>query len=1031
MYRKSFFTILALAIGLTISVASGQSSVKINFQSRTQGSREVPQGYLPDYGDVFSDRGNGWSYGWTVDKAESARDRDINPDQRYDTLNCLTHYVTGVSDWEIELPNAVYDVYIVGGDPGYTDQTNSYIVEGVDIIDPSPGADGNYFDEYTVTVNVSDGRLTIEPYTRSDWPINKICFVHIVDIRVALPVSPANNSTLSETSVTLEWLAGVDAIEHDVYIGDDYDAVNEATTSTPDIYKGRQSELVYPPTGTLELDPGKTYYWRIDEYNGTEITKGGISSFTIQVVTAYNPEPIDNGLFVDPNTSLSWSRGSGALIHYVYFGDNYESVRDADTSSPEYKGKKYTTNTSWDLSDSLELNKTYYWRVDEQTSSGINKGDIWSFTTAPRAQGGLKGQYYDAPELEGEIVLTRIDPQINYDWGSGSPEPDVVPADGFTVKWTGAIDIPADGEWTFWTHADDGVRLSVNGQLLIEVWGASRPLEWDSDTITLDAGTYPIEMDFYDVADANHAAIVSLHWQGPLIPERQVIPSGALQPPLWAFVLNPANGAVDIDQRPTLEWSAGEDASVHDVYFGTDYDDVANADTTTPGIYRGRQSIDNTSYIPSEVPLEWNQTYYWRIDEINDVNMWQGSAWSFTVADFACVDDFESYNDLNVGTEGSKRIYLTWVDGFDNPTVNGSTMGYPDPDFMNGEHFAETSIVHSGSQSAPLFYDNTTTNYSEVTANTGDLKIGPDWTAGGAQALVLWFYGNPNNAATEQMYVKINDTKVLYDGDADNLATRRWTQWTIDLASLGINLSNVTTFSIGFERTGGAGGSGVVFIDDIRLYTTPPLEIEPVDPGTDALVAYYAFENDTQDSSGNSLNGTAIGNTNFVAGATGLAIEFDGVDGYVDCGNNSSFDITEEITLAAWVNTSDSGNSENNPFITKGDHTYAIKHSTDNNIQFFIYDGGWFTVNAGVDSSFDGDWRHVAGTYDGSELKIYIDGGIKATTTHEGTIDTGTDNLAIGTNTEETDRFYNGAIDEVRIYNRALSTAEMLYIMGQ
>ena len=185
-----------------------------------------------------------------------------------------------MGDWEIELPNALYDVYIVGGDPDFTDQTNSYIVERVEIIDPTPGTAGNYFDEYVVTVNVSDGRLTIEPYTRSIWTINKICFLHIVDIRVALPVSPANNSVWSETSVTLEWLAGVDAIELDVYIGEDYDAVNEATTSTPDIYKGRQSELVYPITGSMEVEPGKTYYWRIDEVNGVHMWKGSISSFT-------------------------------------------------------------------------------------------------------------------------------------------------------------------------------------------------------------------------------------------------------------------------------------------------------------------------------------------------------------------------------------------------------------------------------------------------------------------------------------------------------------------------------------------------------------------------------------------------------------------------------------------------------------------------------------------------------------------------------------------------------------------------------
>jgi hypothetical protein len=1032
MCRTSLCMVFLLVIGFTMSVASGQSTVKINFQSRTQGSREVPQGYLPDYGDVFGDRGNGFSYGWTVDKTSSARDRDTHSDQRYDTLNCLTHYATGVGDWEIELPNATYDVYIVGGDPGYTDQTNSYIVEGIDIIDPTPGADGNYFDEYTVTVTVNDGRLTIEPYTKSDWPVTKICFVHIVDIRVALPVSPANDSVLTGTSVTLEWLAGVDAIEHDVYIGEDFDEVSEATTSTPDIYKGRQSELVYPATGTLELEPGKTYYWRIDEFDGINIIKGGVSSFTIQVVTAYSPEPVDGGLFVDPNTSLHWSRGVGALMHHVYFGDSFESVRDATTSSPEYKGMKVGSTTTWDPPDTLELNKTYYWRIDEQTSGGtVNQGDVWSFTTSPRASGGLKAQYYGTEDLTGDIVMTRIDPEINFDWGTASPEPNVVPEEGFSIRWAGAVEIPAAGEWTFWTHADDGVRLYVNGQLLIEVWGASRPLEWDSSTIILDAGIYPIVMEFYDDADEAPHAVVRLLWQGPLISDRQVIPAGALQPPMWAMAISPVNGAVNVDQTPTLQWDAGDTALEHDVYFSMDYNDVAGADITTPDVYRGRQALDNTSYIPTEAPLEWNRTYYWRVDEVNGVDMWKGSIWSFTVADFASVDDFESYNDLNPDEEGSKRIYLTWIDGFENPSVNGSTMGYPNPDFTNGEHFVETDIVHSGNQSAPLFYDNSTASYSEVTVSTNDLKIGHDWSGSGAQALVLWFYGDPGNATTEQLYVKINGIKVVYDGDPDNITVRRWTQWNIDLTSIGVNLGNVTTFSIGFESTGAAGDSGMVLLDDIRLYKTAPPEVEPVDPGTDALVTYYAFENNTNDSSGNDLNGIIVGEPSFVAGPTGMALALDGVNDYVDCGNSSNFDITEQITLSAWVNTSDAGNGEHNPFVGKGDHTYVIKHYVDNVIQLSIYDGGWFRANVDVDESFNGEWRHVAGTYDGSELKLYIDGGIRAATAHVGAIEIRTDNLTIGTNSEESGRFYNGIIDEVRIYNRALSEGEVLYLVSQ
>ena len=160
------------------------------------------------------------------------------------------------------------------------------------------------------------------------------------------------------------------------------------------------------------------------------------------------------------------------------------------------------------------------------------------------------------------------------------------------------------------------------------------------------------------------------------------------------------------------------------------------------------------------------------------------------------------------------------------------------------------------------------------------------------------------------------------------------------------------------------------------------------------------------------------------------AMQLDGVDDFVDCGNSAGFDITEEITLSAWVNTSDAGNDEHNPFVGKGDHAYAIKHSTGNEIQFFIYDGAWITANVSIDDSFNGDWRFVAGTFDGSQLKIYVDGTLASTLDYEGPIATNSYNVAIGSNTEAAGRFSEGIHDEVTIYNRALSEGEILYLAG-
>ena len=91
---------------------------------------------------------------------------------------------------------------------------------------------------------------------------------------------------------------------------------------------------------------------------------------------------------------------------------------------------------------------------------------------------------------------------------------------------------------------------------------------------------------------------------------------------------------------------------------------------------------------------------------------------------------------------------------------------------------------------------------SEVTANVADLQAGQDWTKHGVKALTLRFYGDPNNSTTDQMYVKLDGVKVPYDGDAENLTRTGWQMWYIDLASTGVNLSSVTTLSVGFERIG-------------------------------------------------------------------------------------------------------------------------------------------------------------------------------------------------------------------------------------
>ena len=112
------------------------------------------------------------------------------------------------------------------------------------------------------------------------------------------------------------------------------------------------------------------------------------------------------------------------------------------------------------------------------------------------------------------------------------------------------------------------------------------------------------------------------------------------------------------------------------------------------------------------------------------------------------------------------------MDGFENPS-NGSTAGYPDPDFAIGEHFVETDTVHGGRQSMPYFYDNSAAPKSEVTRTITSIK---DWTQKGISSLSMWYYGDATNAA-EPMYVTLNGSTTVYNPDSNAAKVTDWASW--------------------------------------------------------------------------------------------------------------------------------------------------------------------------------------------------------------------------------------------------------------
>ncbi len=138
---------------------------------------------------------------------------------------------------------------------------------------------------------------------------------------------------------------------------------------------------------------------------------------------------------------------------------------------------------------------------------------------------GLQGDYFATSSLTGQ-VLSRIDATIDYDWGSGAPDMGL-PADGFSVRWTGQVQPRFSGRYTFYTTTDDGVRLWIHGSLIIDDWNDHMATE-SSGTVDLVAGQkYDLKMEYYEAAQL---ASAQLAWSSPC-QAREIIPQSQLYSP--------------------------------------------------------------------------------------------------------------------------------------------------------------------------------------------------------------------------------------------------------------------------------------------------------------------------------------------------------------------------------------------------------------------------------------------------------------------------------------------------------------------
>ncbi|MHC4739543.1 MAG: DNRLRE domain-containing protein, partial [Planctomycetota bacterium] len=358
--------------------------------------------------------------------------------------------------------------------------------------------------------------------------------------------SPGNSATGVSITADLSWTAGSGATSHDVYFG----------TTSPGASQGNQTATTFD-TGTMTNNT--TYYWRIDQVNAQGTTTGDVWSFTTIVAApsqATSPSPSNSATGVSITADLSWTAGSGATSHDVYFG----------TASPgAFQGNQAaaTFNTG-----TMPNDTTHYWRIDEVNAGGTTTGTVWTFTTIVAAPAQATN-----PNPTNSATDISIYADLSWASGSGATSHDVY-------------------------------------------FGTSSPgtSQGNQTATTFDTGTMSNNTTYYWRIDQVNAGGTTTGMVWNFTTEAAVPPPGQASNP------NPPDSAADVSIDADLSWTAGSDSTSSDVYFGTD-------STPDSGELQGNQTA--TTFEPGT--LENDTTYYWRIDEVNTSGTTTGVVWSFTI----------------------------------------------------------------------------------------------------------------------------------------------------------------------------------------------------------------------------------------------------------------------------------------------------------------------------------------------------------------------------------------------------------------
>jgi len=462
---------------------------------------------------------------------------------------------------------------------------------------------------------------------------------------------------------------------------------------------------------------------------------------------ASKPSPADGATDVPRDVTLSWSPGNYAPAvngHKIFLSENFNDVNDG-------VGGIIQDSNIYTPAELLKFDQTYYWRVDEANNiTGWDRGEVWHFTVEPFAY-PLTGDNIKAtassmaPDKEPENTIngSGLDDSGLLHGKAGDGTMWLTNLTGVTPAW---IEYEFDKiyklhEMWVWNYNDSVEPMIGFGFKDVSIEYSVNGVDYQTLGTTHEFARAPGESNYapntfvdFGGVPAKYIKLTAKSNWGGILDQYGLSEVRFFHIPVYATEPDPDSEATDISigtidnlTDVTLGFRAGREAAKHEVYLSTDEQAVIDGTAAVT-------TVTETSYGP--LSLDLGKTYYWRVDEVNQAETpatWPSDIWNFTTQEFFIVDDFEDYNDYP-----SREIYTTWVDGYDDP-ANGSTVGHLTPPSV------ETTIVHSGKQSMPFRYDNSSASYSEATMT---LASGRDWTVRGVGALSLWFRGHPESVGS-------------------------------------------------------------------------------------------------------------------------------------------------------------------------------------------------------------------------------------------------------------------------------------------